>query len=127
MLPVLAGWGDEAKVVGYMGILKCPNCRNYSNWVLLETKKKATVFFVPVAKWGTAYYGVCTVCEAGMEANEKEKADLLADSLKLPEIDTATEIWDALASVGASQQDEEQDDEALLPGISRMAMRPGPS
>lgn len=28
-LPVLFGWGKKGKQVGYIGIDKCPNCKNY--------------------------------------------------------------------------------------------------
>jgi hypothetical protein len=96
MLPVLAGWGQNAKPIAYVGIIKCPNCRNHGHFHLYEVAKKASVFFVPVAKWGRKYYMVCGVCEAAVEVPEPEKDTILAESVELPSMEVATDIWNEL-------------------------------
>ena len=96
MLPIIAGWGKDAKVIAYLGISKCPNCRNYDHWQLYEVQKKVTAFFVPLAKWGAKYYMVCNVCDASYEMDAAQKEQLLKESLEIPPLETVMALWQAL-------------------------------
>lgn len=96
MLPIIAGWGKDAKVIAYLGLRKCPNCRNYDHWQLHEVQKKVTAFFVPVAKWGAKYYMVCNVCQASYEMDSAQKQQLLKESLEIPPVETVMACWESL-------------------------------
>lgn len=73
MIPVFFGWGDKAKDVGYVGIEKCPHCKNYTHFVLKEIAKSFSLYFIPVAKWNRKVYLVCPICEACYELDEENK------------------------------------------------------
>ena len=93
MIPILAGWGKDAKQIAYMGIMKCPNCRNYDHFHLYEVTKKASAFFVRVATWGRKYYMICNVCEAALEVNDSEKDEFLRESMDIPTHEAVAAIW----------------------------------
>ena len=112
VIPMLAGWGGSAKAIAYAGIAKCENCKNYGHYYLVEAAKKASVFFIPVAKWSKKYYLVCGICEVGFEVTESEKDDILNDSVSLPDADTAQAIWDALIAFASEDGAEGETDEA---------------
>lgn len=98
MIPIIAGWGKDAKVIAYVGLIKCEHCRNYAHWYLYEIGKKVTLYFVPVAKWDKKWYIVCGVCEASAELNKAEKDEILQESAELPSAEDVMVIWDALTS-----------------------------
>ena len=112
VIPVLAGWGGGAKAIAYAGIAKCENCKNYGHYYLVEASKKASVLFVPIAKWSKKYYLVCSICEVGFEVTESEKQEILVDSVSLPDADVAGAIWDALDIIMAEVVSEGDRDEA---------------
>lgn len=66
-LPVVFGWGKKGKVIGYVGIDKCPNCKQYVHFSIYEYSNRINVYFVPVAKFNKKHYLVCPVCEAAYE------------------------------------------------------------
>lgn len=99
MIPVIAGWGKDAKPIAYLGIIKCQNCKNYEHFHLYEIAKKASAFFVRVAKWGKKYYVVCGLCEASVEVSQSEKDEIIQESLSLPDMNTANEIWSAIDGI----------------------------
>ena len=114
MLPVVAGWGKDAKVIAYLGIRKCPNCRNYDHWQLYEVQKKVTAFFVPIAKWGAKYYMVCNVCEGSYEIEAAQKEQLLKESLEIPPVATVMACWEALDNAVVKATEGDGDDAAKL-------------
>lgn len=66
-IPVLFGWGKKGKPIGYVGIDKCPNCKNYVHFSIYEYSNRINVYFVPVVKFNKKYYLVCPVCDAAYE------------------------------------------------------------
>jgi hypothetical protein len=71
---VIFGWGGAKKILGDGLALLCPNCHNARTWQVIRTSKKATLFFVPVAKWSQKYWMVCPVCSAALELESQEQA-----------------------------------------------------
>ena len=121
MIPLIAGWGKDAKEIAYLGINKCPNCRNYDHFHLFEVSKKVSAFFVPVAKWGRQYYAVCNVCEAAQEISEDDKRRLLQESALLPSAEVAAEIWAALAAtIQQSVEDASNVEAELTKTVARL-------
>jgi hypothetical protein len=112
VIPLLAGWGEGIKPIAYEGIMKCPNCKNYNHYFLVEVAKQASVFLVPVAKWSKKYYLMCSVCKFGSEVTESDKDEILIESVSLPDADVAGAIWDALMAFGSEDGAEVETDEA---------------
>jgi len=80
---IIFGWGQDFRVMGEVGLIECNNCHNTASWLVVETKKKATLYFVPVAKWQHRYFCICPVCKSGVELIGKEQAqDLLLKALE---------------------------------------------
>jgi len=80
---IVFGWGQDSRIMGEVGLVECNNCHNTVPWLVVETKKKATVYFVPFAKWQHRYLCICPVCKSGVELAGKEQAqDLLLKALE---------------------------------------------
>jgi len=47
-LPVVFGWGKKGKFIGYVGIDKCPNCKNYVHFSIYEYSNRVNIYFVPI-------------------------------------------------------------------------------
>ena len=90
---LIAGWGKDAKVLAFVGLMKCQNCNNYSMWYLVEISSKVKVYFIPVAKYGSKYFVMCNVCENGYEVDKDKKNEILEESVQLPEADKIVQIW----------------------------------
>ena len=72
------GWDGNCKILGSIGLSECDNCNNVSEWQIIESCKRATLYFVPVIKWNKKYLCVCSVCSYGYDLETREKAqDLL--------------------------------------------------
>ena len=120
MFPIIAGWGKDANVIAYIGIRKCPNCRNYDHWHLYEVKKKITAFFVPIAKWGSKYYMVCNICQASYEIDAAQKEQLLKESLEIPPMETIMACWQAIdnAVLAAAENAGDDAERILVDGVT---------
>lgn len=70
----VGGWGRGSKVIGSGPYLKCNNCHNSNNYKIFETSRKATLYFIPVAKWDRQYWMVCPICNFGTELDSLEQA-----------------------------------------------------
>ena len=75
---LIFGFGTTQKQLGEVGSITCENCGNERPWVIVESSKKATLYFVPVAKWSKTYALICPVCTYGVVLESREQAqDLL--------------------------------------------------
>jgi transcription elongation factor Elf1 len=80
---ILVGWGGKQKKLGETFLIACPNCNNDTVWQVIETSKRITLYFVPVAKWAKEYFLVCPVCSAGLQLRDRDEAeDLLLQVLE---------------------------------------------
>lgn len=93
-LPILFGWGKKGKEVGYIGIDKCPNCKNYAHLKLYEYANNVNVYFVPIAKFNKKIYLVCPICDAAYELNDDLKSSFLETSLNTLDMNTTDYIWE---------------------------------
>jgi phage FluMu protein Com len=56
----------------YLGMLKCPNCKNVAEFYIYEKAFKPTVMFIPIAKFNKSYLLACESCKSGREISEQE-------------------------------------------------------
>jgi transcription elongation factor Elf1 len=71
---VIFGWGNDAKALSEGFFIRCPNCSNATQWQIVETSKRFSLYFVPVAKWSSQYWLVCPVCSSGIQIASRELA-----------------------------------------------------
>ena len=77
------GWGENLKELGQAETRECENCHNVETWVVVEKSKKASVYFVPVAKWSKEYFYICPVCHCGAKLQSREQAqDILLEAFE---------------------------------------------
>lgn len=86
------GGGTSAQVVGTGYTLECPVCHNARPWNVLRTENRASVFFVPVARWGARFYAVCPICSTAASFRSREEARHMLDTVQSPEPALASEI-----------------------------------
>lgn len=72
--------GTKSEVVGEGYELDCPRCHNVRRWPIARSQKQASVFFVPVARWGREYWMYCPICSNSVELSEPEANQVLASS-----------------------------------------------
>lgn len=79
---LILGWGGEVKDLGPGPILSCPNCNNTTRWRVIQQRKKATLYFIPIARWSAKYFMLCPTCSHGVQFDTREEAqDTLAGAL----------------------------------------------
>jgi len=93
---IVFGWGKKAKRLANAGMSKCPNCHNWTAFGVFSRASAVSLYFVPVAKFGTKFYLVCSTCDAGFEINDAKKTELLRASCDLPTTEHMISIWNAL-------------------------------
>jgi len=96
---IFFGWGKKAKRLANGGIDKCPNCGNVSPFGLYKISSSVSLYFVPVAKFATKHYLVCSTCEAGFELDEEKRIAVLRASADLPTSDDMIAIWNAIDAI----------------------------
>jgi len=105
-IPIIFGWGKKGKQVGYIGIDKCPNCRNYTHLFLYEYANNINIYFVPVAKFNKKLYLVCSTCDAAWELTEELKKEMLEVSITTLDVATTTYIWNEIIRFFDDNQEE---------------------
>ena len=98
-LPVIFGWGKKGTAIGYLGIDKCPNCKNYVHFSIYEYSNRVNIYFVPVAKFNKKQYLVCPVCEAAWQLEGNTKEEFLEEMLTSPDMDTTEMIWNKAGTI----------------------------
>jgi hypothetical protein len=82
---IVFGWGSGAKSLGDGFIATCRHCSNTRPFSVVETSRKITLYWLPVAKWNKQYYYICPVCSHGFEIPSKELAQrILAAAFRDP-------------------------------------------
>lgn len=82
---IVLGWGSGAKELGAGFVTTCTNCNNTSPFIVVESSKKFTLYWVPVAKWSKKYFYICPVCSNGFEVPTIELAQrIIASAFRNP-------------------------------------------
>ena len=65
---LIFGWGaGEARDLGEVAPLVCPNCHNQVFLHHIRSDKHVSLYFVPIANYGTNEYLACPICRQGMQ------------------------------------------------------------
>jgi hypothetical protein len=74
---VIFGWGGgEAKDLGEIAPTTCPTCHNQVFLHHIRTTKQVSLYFVPMANYGTNEYLACPICKQGMQIGPQHRAAL---------------------------------------------------
>ena len=87
---IFVGWGVGAKQIGEGFFEQCGNCHNTCRFVVVESSRRVSLYFVTVAKWAKRYYYACPICSQGIEIENLRVAQRLlaaafSDPLAMPE------------------------------------------
>ena len=65
---LIFGWGSgEAQDLGEIAPVSCPNCHNDVFLHHIKSDKRVSLFFVPLASYGTNDYLSCPICRHGLQ------------------------------------------------------------
>lgn len=92
-MPIIFGWGKKGKNIGYVGIEKCPNCKNYVHFSIYEYSNRINVYFISVAKFNKKHYLVCPVCDAAYELTNDIKDYYFEEMYKSMGADISQDIF----------------------------------
>ena len=71
---VIFGWGSgEARDLGEVAPLVCPNCHNQVFLHQIHSEKRVSLYFVPVMPYGSNEYLACPICRAGLEIGPQHR------------------------------------------------------
>lgn len=90
---MIVGIGKKGKQVGYIGVDKCPNCKNYVHFRLYEYSDTINAYFIPIAKFNKKTFLVCPVCETAWELSNDIKDKMLEKSINSLSPETTQVIW----------------------------------
>ncbi len=72
---VIFGWGaGQGKDQGETAPLRCPNCHNDVFLHHVKSEKKVSLYFVPIAQYGTDEYLACPICGHGLQISPQQRA-----------------------------------------------------
>ena len=72
---VIFGWGSgEARDLGEVAPLACPNCNNQVFLHQIHSDKRVSLYFIPIMPYGSNEYLACPICRAGMELGPHHRA-----------------------------------------------------
>lgn len=66
MVLIFGFGGGQAEDKGEVAPISCPNCNNAVFLHRVRTQKQVSLYFVPVAPYGTDEYLLCPVCSQGL-------------------------------------------------------------
>jgi uncharacterized protein YbaR (Trm112 family) len=71
---IIFGWGSgEAQDLGEVAPVICPNCHNDVFLHDIKSDKRVSLFFVPLASYGTNEYLACPICRHGVEVRPEHR------------------------------------------------------
>ena len=71
---VIFGWGGgEAKDLGEIAPTTCPQCHNQVFLHHIRSHKEVSLYFVPLANYGSNEYLACPICLSGMQVAKEQR------------------------------------------------------
>ncbi len=71
---VIFGWGaGDAKDLGEVAPLTCPNCHNEVFLHHIRSEKKVSLYFVPLIPYGSNEYLACPICRHGLQVRPDQR------------------------------------------------------
>jgi len=96
-IPILFGWGKNSKQLAYIGIHKCPACKNYTHFYVREIANNIRIYFIPVARFNKKRYMVCHKCSNGWELDDENSNNLIVLNMNNPSVDQTEHLWEEIA------------------------------
>jgi hypothetical protein len=79
---VIFGWGSgEARDLGEVAPIICPNCHNQVFLHQIHSEKRVSLYFIPVMPYGSNEYLACPICHGGMELGPQHRA--VVDTMRI--------------------------------------------
>jgi len=69
---VIFGFGGKQEDLGEVAPAVCPNCHNQVFLHHVRSKKRFSLYFVPVVPYGTDDYLVCPICSRGLQLSNTQ-------------------------------------------------------
>ena len=110
---LFGSYGKHRDLVAELYPLACSNCHHITPHGLVREEKKARLYGIPVAKWGTAYQSICAVC-SHMKPVTPEDAEVYTsmhlrnEPIATPQLDAAMRTHDGRAQVEAAWRDAQE-------------------
>jgi hypothetical protein len=118
LMVFFASWGKRIEIVGYAGIEKCQNCKNYCNSWICEHRSEASVYFLRIAKYDKKLLYICEVCEKAWEIDESAKNEAIHRTIGLPSPEECWTIWGRLLEEAERAANANQGNENVLNFVS---------
>jgi uncharacterized protein YbaR (Trm112 family) len=83
---LIFGWGSgEAQDLGEIAPVNCPNCHNDVTLHHIKSNRQVSLFFVPLASYGTNDYLACPICRHGLQIppEHREAVDRMQSATRL--------------------------------------------
>lgn len=72
---LIVGWGGgKAQDLGEIAPVTCPNCNNAVFLHRIRSEKRISLFFVPIAPYGSNEYLACPICRHGLQVEPEQRA-----------------------------------------------------
>lgn len=72
---VIFGWGrGETQDRGDVAPIVCPNCHNQVYLREIRSQKQVSLYFVPMATYGSDEYLACPICRHGLEVPPQQRS-----------------------------------------------------
>jgi hypothetical protein len=119
---IIVGKGSDLKKIGFAGIEKCSNCKNFSLFWLCEYSQKLTAYFIPVVRYNRKLHYRCETCGQAYEVNVGMDEAAIRTTVVLPSRDDALAIWNAIDEkyAEAVHYTKGQDDETVGCSVSQV-------
>ncbi|MGO9598358.1 MAG: hypothetical protein ACLP7Q_10240 [Isosphaeraceae bacterium] len=93
---IIVGKGSDLKKIGFAGIEKCPNCKNYVPLWLCEHSHKLTAYFIAVVRYKRQLLYLCETCNQAFLLKEGTEEEAIKSTVSLPSREEAVAMWSKL-------------------------------
>ena len=90
---IIVGKGSDLKKIGFAGIEKCSNCKNYAPFWVCEYSHKLTAYFIPVVRYNRQLLYLCETCNQAFTIKEGMEDGAIKDTVAAPSREDAQAIW----------------------------------
>lgn len=78
MVVIFGFGGSSAQDLGETVPARCPNCHNDVYLHHVRSQKQFSLYFVPIAQYGTNEYLLCPICQRGVQVTQQNQQLVLA-------------------------------------------------
>jgi hypothetical protein len=81
MVVIFGFGGGSAQDLGEAAPARCPNCHNDVYLHHVRSQKSFSLYFVPIAQYGTNEYLLCPICQRGLQVTPQNRQAVTSISL----------------------------------------------